>query len=359
MGDASISMHGASRVKRTPVLIAENDSATRLRLRSALDERFFDITLANDGSAVWAALDREDPPKVYLLDWEIPGFDVLEFCRKLREASPAYYPYLLILAPAQNRHEVALALQAGADDYLATPFAEEDLQAHLHVAARIIERQDNLINTWEESRLQAMKDTLTGLWSRAAFLELFERELNRAARAESQTGLMFLDLDHFKTINDSHGHLVGDLVLKEFARCLTVHVRSYDFAGRFGGDEFCVALPDSNREQLCMRAEAIREGIATDCVRVAEGMIPLTVSIGATVVPPFSQDVTAFPFVIADLALYKAKASGRNSTVYCEKTWTTAPTGTPNAVCAQCELPRGDCLITRHTSSGSAESRKD
>ncbi|HUA99143.1 MAG TPA: diguanylate cyclase [Terracidiphilus sp.] len=339
-------MHGASRARRTPVLIAEGDSATRLILISALDEQLFDLILANDRNAVWAALEREILPKVFLLDWEMPGLDVLPFCRALRDASRAYYPYLLIMARAQNSHEVALALQAGADDYLARPFAEEDIRAHLRVAARIIERQDSLINTREESRLQAMKDTLTGLWSRAAFLELFERELNRAARAVSQTGLMFLDLDHFKTINDRHGHLAGDCVLKEFARRLTLHIRSYDFAGRFGGDEFCVTLPDSNREQLCMRAEVIRQGIATDRVSVADTSIPLSVSIGATVVPPFSQEITSFPLLIADLALYRAKSSGRNCTVYCDRTWASAPTEAPPAICKHCDLPRGSCLVT-------------
>ena len=119
--------------------------------------------------------------------------------------------------------------------------------------------QNELIHAREELRAQAMRDGLTGLWNRTAFLDLFKRELERAARVNGHTGLLLLDLDNFKQVNDTYGHLAGDLVLKEVSSPLRQNVRSYDFVGRYGGEEFFIAFPGSGREQLCQRAEAIRK----------------------------------------------------------------------------------------------------
>ena len=338
----------SGRAARTPVLLVDDDSATRILLKAWLDERLFEVTLANDGHEAWSFLEQGFRPKLVLLDWAMPKMDGIELCRKMRQLPQAYYPYILMMTDRHEKHEVAEALQAGADDYLAKPFDPGDLSARLHVAMRILELQDNLIHAREEYRLQAMKDALTGLWSRTAFLELFARKLDRAARARSQTGLMFIDLDHFKKVNDTHGHLVGDRVLKEFALRLRAHVRSYDFVGRYGGEEFCIAFPDCNRAQLCNRAETIREAIATAPVHLPGCSISLTISIGATVAEPFQRKMPNFPFAIADLALYKAKSSGRNCTVHCEKAWTTASLAarTPKAVCEECEFaPSRKCVV--------------
>jgi two-component system, cell cycle response regulator len=328
------------RAARTPVLIVDDDSATRIILKAWLDKELYEVTLAEDGSEAWSLLEQQRRPKLILLDWAMPQMDGVALCRRLREARHDYYPYILMMTDRQEKGEVAEALQAGADDYLAKPFDNGDLQARLTVALRILERQDNLIQAREELRIQAMKDALTGLWSRTAFLELFERELDRAVRAKSQTGLLFLDLDHFKKINDTHGHLVGDRVLKEFAQRLRGQVRSYDFVGRYGGEEFCVALPDCNRDQLCNRAESIREAIAANPIHVPGCSVALTISIGATVAEPLQRRMLTFPFAVADLALYKAKSSGRNCTVHCEKAWTATSLSmkTPKAVCEECEF---------------------
>ena len=111
------------------------------------------------------------------------------------------------------------------------------------VAARILALQDKLIEDRDQFRTLATRDWLTDVWTRPAFPDLLSRELNRCARQKSNLGLLFLDLDHFKSINDAHGHLVGDLVLKKVARRLFRSLRSYDFIGRYGGEEFCIALP--------------------------------------------------------------------------------------------------------------------
>jgi diguanylate cyclase (GGDEF)-like protein len=190
--------------------------------------------------------------------------------------------------------------------------------ARLGVGHRIVTLQNELIKSREQHREQAMKDGMTGLWNRTAFLELIQHELERAARSHGSTGLLLLDLDHFKRVNDTYGHLVGDIVLKETARRLKQAVRSYDFVGRYGGEEFLIGLPGCNGRQLHKRAEAIRLAVAHAPVLVGRTEIPITVSIGA-VVGSTKRRTMSDLLAAADIALYKAKDSGRNCTVYSEK----------------------------------------
>ena len=125
-----------------------------------------------------------------------------------------------------------------------------------------------------------------------------------------------LDLDHFKRINDTYGHQAGDAVLKEAARRIRLSVRSYDFVGRYGGEEFCIVMPGCSDAQVRKRAEMIRLAVSSEPFRIGAALIPLTVSLGATVVPPTEFSLPAV-FSRADVALYHAKASGRNITVHC------------------------------------------
>jgi diguanylate cyclase (GGDEF)-like protein len=201
---------------------------------------------------------------------------------------------------------------------------ESELRAHLKAASRIIALQDQLISAREEQRVLAMKDGLTGLWNRVAFLEIFKQELNRAKRADANTGLLLLDLDHFKRINDGYGHLAGDAVLREMALRFKQNVRSYDVIGRFGGEEFLLALPGCDRAQLRKRAEAIRKAISDEPVRVDKIEIPVTVSVGATVASKGAKSVLSV-LGVADRALYEAKDAGRNCTVYCESSGVDVP----------------------------------
>ena len=187
-------------------------------------------------------LDAQEPPEVVILDWDLPGVDGIELCRKLRDKSRSYYDYNLMITGRTDEADLVHALESGADDCIGKPFGELELRARLLVASRILALQNELIHAREELRMQSMRDGLTGLWNRMAFLDLLKRELARAGRAGGQTGLLLIDLDHFKQTNDTYGHPVGDLVLKETARRLRQSVRSYDFVGRYGGEEFLIAF---------------------------------------------------------------------------------------------------------------------
>jgi len=323
--------------ERPRVLIAEDETVTRLILKHWILRWGYEIIVVESGNEAWQVLQKDRPPEIVIVDWALPGIDGIELCRKLRDKSRPYYHYILMITSSSDERDVVHALESGADDCIGKPFGEAELRARLLVASRILALQNELIHAREELRSQAMRDGLTGLWNRTAFLDLFKGELERAGRVSGRSGLMLIDLDHFKRINDTYGHLAGDHVLKEVARRLCRNVRSYDFVGRYGGEEFLIALPGSGREQLCHRAEAIRKSICSEPVRTPHGDVPVSISIGVAVAESgerCASDVLA----VADVGLYRAKDSGRNRSVYCETPWPEIlEANVPHAeLCARC-----------------------
>jgi two-component system, cell cycle response regulator len=161
-------------------------------------------------------------------------------------------------------------------------------------------------------RFQATHDGLTALWNRGVIMDLLGRELARSRREQVCTAILMCDLDHFKSVNDTYGHLAGDDVLRETAKRLLASVRSYDFVGRYGGEEFMIVLNNCNPAFALARAEEIRKTIAQTPLPSASGPIPVSMSVGLLL----SQDWGHLPveelLPEADAALYAAKAAGRN-----------------------------------------------
>ena len=281
------------------------------RFDSWLQSWGYQVVLAADGAEAWNILQNECPPELLILDWIMPGIDGVELCRRIREKQQMPYQYILLVTANDDRQDVIRGLDAGADDYPTKPFDKGELHARVKVGTRILGLQADLIRAREELRFQATHDMLTGIWNRAAMLDLLGREIDRASRSNESVGVLMLDLDHFKTINDTYGHLAGDAVLKEIAQRVRQVVRSYDFVGRYGGQEFLVVLPGCDRQQTWQSAERIRLAIAHAAVVVDGNQIPVTASIGGTIAPALSEPRI---LALADTALYQAKNSGRNRT---------------------------------------------
>lgn len=333
---------------RPRVLIAEDDTVTRLILKNWIIRWGYETVIVENGLDAWSVLDQPQPPEVVILDWDLPGLDGIELCCKLRDKSRAYYHYILMITGRTDEADLVHALESGADDCIGKPFGQLELRARLLVASRILALQNELIHAREEQRMQSMRDGLTGLWNRAAFLDLFRGELERARRSGEGTGLLLLDLDHFKEVNDTYGHPVGDEVLKETARRLQHGVRSYDFVGRYGGEEFLIAFPGASRELLCRRAEAIRKVVCNAPVHVKDGEVPISLSIGAVVAVGGKQSASEM-VAVADVGLYKAKDSGRNRAVFCDKPWNEMAerTLTHRERCAKCGAAKSqECVIS-------------
>ncbi|MGH9562708.1 MAG: GGDEF domain-containing protein, partial [Terracidiphilus sp.] len=203
-------------------------------------------------------------------------------------------------------------LEAGADDYLTKPFDAQELRARLHVGQRILDLQRGLLETREELRFRATHDALTGIANRAAILEALGREHSRHSREGGSFGIIMADLDHFKQVNDTYGHLSGDAVLKEASRRIASSVRSYDAVGRYGGEEFLIVVPSSDELNTIGLAERIRTAIESQPVSVDAGEVRITASFGVAVCSgEHHHDVMAL-INIADEALYRAKEQGRN-----------------------------------------------
>jgi diguanylate cyclase (GGDEF)-like protein len=296
------------------VLIAEDDVMSRKILQSWLEKWGYRVTVAENGAIAWAILQQEHLPELLILDWVMPEIDGMELCRRIRDRQHSPYQYILLVTARDAQQDVVRGLDAGADDYLKKPLDRNELRARLRVGERILTLQNDLIQAREGLRFQATHDALTGIFNRGTILELLHRELVRAARSQNPTGVLMLDLDHFKQVNDTYGHLIGDVVLKEVAQRISQAVRSYDLVARYGGEEFLIVLPSCSCDQIQDCAERVRSAIASVPVIVHHSGIPVTVSIGATVA---TRGATAETDVLAaaDVALYQAKSSGRNRTV--------------------------------------------
>jgi diguanylate cyclase (GGDEF)-like protein len=181
--------------------------------------------------------------------------------------------------------------------------------------ANSLSLQRDLLAAQEKLRFQATHDALTGLWNRAALLDLLHREMERVQRMHISMGMLMLDVDHFKLVNDTYGHFTGDAVLRDVACRLLHATRPYDAIGRYGGEEFLILLPGCNSDETLASAERIRATVSSTplCVRGAE--IALTVSIGATVARPGASETEMLN--LADSVLYQAKSEGRNRTLVC------------------------------------------
>jgi len=299
------------------VLIADDSIVSRHLLEATLRKWNYEVIVACDGNEAWALLDQPDAPTLAVLDWVMPGLSGLDICRLVRKQNREPYTYVLLLTSKNLKEEVIEGLEAGADDYVTKPFDQNELNVRLRAGRRIVELQAELLKTREELREQATHDSLTRIWNRPAILEILQREVERAVRENVPVSVVMVDLDHFKAINDSHGHVAGDAVLCEAVRRMQISMRRYDAIGRYGGEEFVVVLPATNLEGAHAVAEAIRTALAEQALpHPRSGVGPLvTMSIGiATAVPDAGNSIEDL-IAAADRALYAAKSAGRDRCV--------------------------------------------
>lgn len=295
------------------VLVADDDPLFCRLLESWLRKWNYRVTTPEDGLKAWNVLQHnDDAPQLLVLDWLMPAINGLELCQRIRSRKQLRYPYIVLLTAKDDKQDLVTALESGADDYLTKPFDMRELQARLRVGKRILTLQEELIKAREELRFEAMHDRLTELWNHAAILDFLHRELKRTRRTREPLGILMLDIDHFKAVNDTHGHLVGDEVLKQVAGRLFRSARVYDWVGRYGGEEFLSIVSACSTENLRKHAERIRAGIAEEPISTSAGEVKVTVSIGATgaLFDPDCDQQTLLQY--ADSALYRAKKRGRN-----------------------------------------------
>ncbi len=289
------------------VLIAEDDLVSSRLLEIYLDKWGYDVLVAGDGNEAWEAIQDPEAPNLVISDWMMPNMDGLELCRKIRQMKRSAYVYFIILTTKVRKEDLIEGLVAGADDFLTKPFNKDELRYRVKIGERIIELERRILDL-------AYLDPLTGVLNRRAFIERIEGEINRTVRGSAPLSLILTDIDHFKQINDTYGHQAGDLVLRHFTEQLSGSARSYDFVGRYGGEEFVVCLSGANDHQAKLVAERIRKGVEEMTIMPPNRSqsIQITASFGVASYELESDESVDSLIRRADEAMYRAKREGRN-----------------------------------------------
>jgi diguanylate cyclase (GGDEF)-like protein len=302
------------------ILVAEDSPVYQQLLSSQLPDWGFSFIIAKDGAEAWNYLQRPDCPKLLLLDWVLPNIDGVELCRRVRVAgSGKSYSYVILLTGKDSKRDLLEAMQAGVDDYLVKPFDQLELKARLLVGKRIIELHEELVAAKESMRYAATHDSLTGVMNRGEVIDSLRRELERGKRAGKPVSILLADVDHFKTVNDTLGHLYGDEALKEIARRLRSKLRVYDGLGRYGGEEFLVILPDCDLMSALIRADELRMFVGARPIDSSRTSRTITLSMGVAVSTDFPSGDISMLRSYADKGLYAAKRDGRNRVAHVDE----------------------------------------
>jgi len=294
------------------ILIADDEAMSRRLLQKTLERAGYQVSTAENGREAADQLCGLGGPKLALLDWEMPELDGPGVCREVRKKKEHSYIYMVLLTSKEAKEDIVAGLESGADDYLVKPFDTAELKARLRTGLRILDLENRLVEAREEMRFKASHDALTTLWNRGVVMELMGQELSRSHRENGTTVIVLCDIDHFKAVNDSFGHLIGDEVLRETAKRLLASVRSYDFVGRYGGEEFLVVLNNCDPAFAMARAEEIRNTIGQHPVETSSGLVTVTMSLGLLLSHEWGSRSVEELLHEADKALYSAKAAGRN-----------------------------------------------
>ncbi len=298
------------------LLIAEDDLTSRTMLAAVARKWGFEPIEVEDGEAAWQGMQGDEPPRLLLLDWEMPKLDGLALCQRIRLQHSDDPPYIILLTARSETADIVEGLGKGANDYIAKPFDNAELQARLQVGRRMLDLQKQLNEAKEALVIQANYDALTGLLNRGAVMTALEQEMARAQRQAQALGVGLCDIDHFKRINDTHGHPAGDAVLREVSRRIAAALMPDDQVGRYGGEEFLILLNTAG-DQAKNLFERVRRAIADTPFMVEQASLVVTISCGVSLfTPPDDGRDGAALLAAADAALYEAKAAGRNRTLF-------------------------------------------
>ncbi len=286
------------------ILIVDDNYLNNRLLTDILEDENYTVYSTESGLAVLEMASRIKPD-VILLDIVMPGMDGFEVCKLLKSDFDLKDIPVIMVTSKTEGNDVKNALELGAFDYIKKPIDEIEIIARIKSALRLKENQDKL-------KELAIKDGLTGLYNHVTLIELFEKELARQRRNNESISFAMIDIDYFKEINDTYGHIAGNIILKEVSNILRNSVRSSDIVGRYGGEEFSLVLLDADKQSAFLLCERIRKKIEDYSFSIRSKLIKITVSIG--VFFKDSKDNTTGTDIIqkADEELYKAKNGGRN-----------------------------------------------
>jgi two-component system chemotaxis response regulator CheY len=295
------------------ILVVDDDPVHRKIIEKTLQKGNHEALLFKDAEVAkeWF---RKEVVRFVITDWMMPGMDGPSFVRWIRSAKLDQYVYVMLLTSREGPSDIEEGLNAGADDYIKKPFNPPELLARVAVGERILRLEENLLAASNRLKKQALVDELTGLMNRRALYQAGRKEISRARRHKVPLSVLFLDLDRFKQINDTYGHLVGDEALRLTARLLRSSVREYDSTCRWAGDEFIALLPGLNSEQANDTLNRILEAFSRRPLTLPEGTkLTLRASIGVYTWLPDEGPALEFDALVtqADHEMYRFKEARR------------------------------------------------
>ncbi|MGA7179096.1 MAG: diguanylate cyclase [Thiobacillaceae bacterium] len=307
------------------VLLLESEPATRIMIAGALRQLMGCTVHTAENGKHALALALEVMPQIVITDWLMPEMNGLEFCRALRATDWGQSMYVIMLTGAETEEMIVQAFEAGIDDYMFKPVNVRALNARMRAAQHYVK----LLEAWEQDRSQlkhfaaelaisnrrlehaAMTDLLTGIPNRRAGMEALAKAWSASQRAARPVAALVIDIDNFKSINDRHGHAVGDVVLQEVAKAIQAAARKHDNVSRIGGEEFLLICQNADPGAALLAAERLRKMVRNLSIKVADLDVQTSVSIG---VANLETGMTDADDIVrgADKALYAAKHAGRN-----------------------------------------------
>jgi two-component system, cell cycle response regulator len=297
------------------ILLVEDEPTTRLMMSRQLMRAGYEVEVVSNGVQALEMLKKRFFP-LLLTDWDMPEMNGVALCRAVREMPLEGYVYTILLTAREGTANVIEGLAAGADDYLTKPPDDSELRARLNTGRRILKLEQSLRAANGRIHLLSIMDALTGTYNRRYLMERLPQELERAHRYDRPLSVVLCDVDHFKKVNDAHGHQAGDEVLRCFARLLMDSSRTdIDWVARYGGEEFLIVLPETEVAGAITFAEKMRVAIATYPFKISGGTLTVNSSFGVAGYNALQaqKDASVDGLIAnADRCLYRSKEMGRN-----------------------------------------------
>lgn len=293
------------------ILILDDNRLNVRLLTDILEDEGYTTYSAYDGLSV-VSLSHKIKPDVVLSDIMMPGVDGFEVCRLLKSDYELKDIPIIMITAKTDSMDIKKALGLGAFDYIKKPIDEIEVVARVQCAIRYKIHEDKL-------KEMAMKDGLTGLYNHALLIELFEKEYEKQMKEKGDISFVMLDIDFFKKINDTYGHIAGDIILKDLSNLIHSVLREHDIAGRYGGEEFSIVFPNIPEKDIFYICDGIRRKIDRHNFKINDQTIKITVSVGVCFKSNKNDTTIAEMIRLADEELYKAKEAGRNNVkiIYC------------------------------------------
>jgi two-component system cell cycle response regulator len=292
------------------VLVVEDRALEATKIRDVLAQDEHWVERSGSAKAAYECATQNDYDLV-VISLHLSDGDPLRLCSLLRSSEQTRQVPILLISEEDEVQRLAKGLDLGANDYLVRPVDRNELLARTRTQIRRRRYQDRLRTNYQHSLAMAITDSLTGLYNRRYLMAHAAKLMDRAVAASKPLALLLIDVDHFKSVNDRHGHAVGDEVLRHVAERMRLNLRTVDTVARYGGEEFVVLMPDTPLHLAEMVAERLRKAVADTAVVTPAGSLSVTISLGVAQVAEFGDTVDHL-LQRADQALYEAKRTGRN-----------------------------------------------